>query len=174
MKFIRSNWHRKIELIANVCIILSGLFIAVRLLKPDLLSSSYKQERTVNTGAKLPLTGVEWSLHKQNVVLALSEGCRFCAESGPFYKRLARGCESSKDIHVIAALPAEPSESRRYLSGLDVQISDVREANLTSLGVSYTPTVLLVDRAGIVRHIWVGKLSNKEEAELLAKLGLPQ
>jgi len=41
---------------------------------------------------------------------------------------------------------------------------------LQKVGISGTPTILLVDKKGVISDLWVGKLTEEKEAEVLAKL----
>ncbi|HEY6328194.1 MAG TPA: hypothetical protein VI756_02575, partial [Blastocatellia bacterium] len=102
-------------------------------------------------------------------ILAVAEGCHFCSESADFYKRIAKAVAGS-ETHLVVVLPQEVSEGRRYLSGLGVDVADVRKASLDSLGVAGTPTLILVDNSGLVKKVWVGKLSPEGEADVLNSL----
>ena len=61
-------------------------------------------------------------------------------------------------------------ESRNYLNKLGVSVSDVVQSSLRSVGVSGTPTLLLVDNEGSVTGSWVGKLSECEAAKVFAQI----
>ena len=169
MKFFNAARNRRIESIANIVIILSGLVLCIRFIRPDLLSFN-RQDTSIRVGAKLDLPGVDWSSHDQTLVLVLQEGCRYCAESAPFYKRLALETEQSTRVHLVALLRQGPEDSKRYLESLGVPIRDIRQAKLSSLKISATPTLLLLDREGVVKDVWVGKLSDRGEKEVLRKI----
>ena len=61
-------------------------------------------------------------------------------------------------------------ESRKYLEGEGLQVDDVKQATLSTIGVSGTPTMLLVDNAGKVSDIWQRKLPPGQEGQVLAVL----
>ena len=67
--------HRKIETVANVVIIFSGLLFGIRLLKPDLFTSPRATGPPV--GTKLTTVDWNWVSHGQTLVLVLQVGCRF-------------------------------------------------------------------------------------------------
>ncbi len=51
---------------------------------------------------------------------------------------------------------------------------DIHQADLASLKVPYTPTLLVLDRSGVVKDVFVGKLSADKEGQVLSRLGLAQ
>jgi hypothetical protein len=175
METPKSRWTRRIEIAANVVIVVTGLLFAVNYFRPGLLSlKSAPAPVTIATGAKLDLASVDWSAHDKTVVLALREGCHFCAESVPFYQRLTKAMAKSPQTHLIAVLPGEPDQNKQYLNGLGVPVDDIRKHDLADLKVPYTPTLLVLDRTGVVREVFVGKLTAAKETEVLSKLGLAE
>jgi hypothetical protein len=52
-------------------------------------------------------------------------------------------------------------------------ITAVHQADFSSFGVSATPTVILVNRSGIVQKIWIGLLKGNDQNELLRAVGAP-
>jgi len=57
---------------------------------------------------------------------------------------------------------------------LGVPVGDIQRAELASLKIAGTPTLLLVDRRGVVENVWVGQLTDQGEADVLSKTGLVQ
>lgn len=104
------------------------------------------------------------------MILYLSTTCRYCHESAPFYKRLLEKHSNDKNVKLIAVLPQKIEESKEHLKSLGVNINDVYNAQLTSIGVRATPTLLLVDESGIVSEQWRGKLTEDKEKEVFEKL----
>jgi hypothetical protein len=120
-------------------------------------------------GVKIRLSGVEWNNSRRTIVLALSTHCHFCTASGDFYKRLQEAA-SAHGVPIVAVLPQPTDEGRSYLENLGVPITTVKQAPLDSLGVSATPTLMLVNSEGVVTESWIGQLSPRIEKEFLAKL----
>jgi thioredoxin-related protein len=56
------------------------------------------------------------------------------------------------------------------LEGAGVHVDDVKQAQLSTIGVTGTPTLLLVDSTGKVANVWQGKLQPDQEAGVLAVL----
>jgi hypothetical protein len=65
-------------------------------------------------------------------------------------------------------LPQEVSQGQTYLGKLGVVVDEVRQSTLGAIGVSGTPTLLLVDNKGAVKQSWLGKLSPDKETEVLS------
>jgi hypothetical protein len=73
----------------------------------------------------------------------------------------------SNDIRVVALFPDETSQARDYLSATGLAISEIQQSNLASLGITSTPTVLLVNKDGVIQHAWEGKIPATFEPNVL-------
>lgn len=166
---------KKTELLANIAIIVVALLLGVVLVKRYLLpgneaAPTRNPDPRIPAGSKATLTGVDWAKNGQTLLLVLSRDCHFCTESAPFYQRLTRETSGRADVHLIALLPQQVEEGKKYLDNLGVSINEIRQAAPSSTGASGTPTLILVDANGIVKNSWVGKLSAPEESEILNQL----
>jgi len=162
--------YKKIEVFANVAIILVALLIGGVFVKKYFLDNRSQPSLKIAAGTKVSLEDVDWAKNGQTLLLVLQKGCHFCAESAPFYQGLTREMEDSKSTKLIAVLPQEVNVSQQYLADLKVAINDVKQINPNFLGVSGTPTLILVNNAGEVIDSWTGKLSPDKEMEVLKKL----
>jgi len=164
---------QRLEVLTNLAIIVAAVLLSVVLIKNYLLpyySKDGPRDFSVPAGAKVSLPGVDWSNNNQTLLLVLQKGCHFCTESAPFYQRLVRETAGRENIHLIAVLPQTFDESKKYLDDLGVTIEEVKQAQLDSIGVYGTPTLILVNNQGVVITSWVGKLSADGEAEVLRRL----
>ena len=164
---------QRLEVLTNLAIIVAAVLLSVVLIKNYLLpyySKDGPRDFSVPAGAKVSLPGVDWSNNNQTLLLVLQKGCHFCTESAPFYQRLVRETAGRENIHLIAVLPQAFDESKKYLDDLGVAIEEVKQAQLDSIGVYGTPTLILVNNQGVVITSWVGKLSADGEAEVLRRL----
>ena len=121
-------------------------------------------------GKQLTVTGVDWSRSDKTLVFALQRGCHFCAESAPFYQRLKKEQAKLSRTRYIAVLPQSVDEATDYLNGLSVSVDEVKQSRLDTIEVDGTPTLLLVDNKGIIKNVWVGKLSTERENDVISKL----
>lgn len=164
--------RKRIELAANLAIIIVAVLIGLVLVKNYLLSNSSAPgagDYRVPAGTRVPLPSVDWSGNGRTLLLVLQKGCHFCTESAPFYKELAGRAAQGK-VRLVAVLPQETADAKQYLNSLQIPIDDVRQSSLDALGVRGTPTLILVDARGTVEDSWVGKLPAEREAEVLRRI----
>jgi peroxiredoxin len=188
-KWVVKRIFRKVQFLSHVAIILIAFLIGFVVIKqyvlspPDIVSSTPTKivgspdkptDRTTSSpttpiGKTIPIEGVDWKAKKQTLVLYLSTTCRYCNESVPFYQRLVKE-KSRQGFEMVAILSQSPDEARSYLSTHALSIGQVFSSSLSSVGVTSTPTLLLVNQDGVVSNSWRGKLSPDKEAEVLSKL----
>jgi len=165
------NWTRKIEILANIAILLVAVLLGVVLVKKYLLTKDHAETAPkLVAGTKMNVPGVDWSRNGQTLVFVLQKGCHFCTESAPFYQRLVKETAGLGNVHPVALLPQEIPEAKKYLEEIKVPIDDVKQASSSSLGVGGTPTLILVNGAGVVVDVWEGRLPANEESKVLNRL----
>jgi hypothetical protein len=167
------NLTKRIELLANIAIIVVALLLGGVLVKRYLLpqpAQSAAAPAPIAPGTKLAVPGVEWAKSKQTLLLVLSDTCHFCTESAGFYQRLAQERAKRNDVRLVAMLPQEPAKGEAYLSKLGVTVDQLGQVPLSAVNVRGTPTLILVDNSGTVIESWVGKLPAEQEAEVISRL----
>jgi hypothetical protein len=92
-----------------------------------------------------------------------------------FYRRLSDvRAKGSCGVKLVAVGPKNretADDIREYLARQDLRVDAVEMVNYSKVGVSGTPTLALEDESGLVREVWFGFLSEKQEAEVLARMG---
>jgi peroxiredoxin len=136
---------------------------------PAMLPPSARPVQESPVGKSIAIENVNWKENGKTLVLYVSATCHFCTESSPFYQRLVKE-NSSNGVTLLAVLPQSVEESKAYLKAQDINITQVYNTSLASIGVRATPTLLLVDEDGVVAESWRGKLTADQEAEVLNKL----
>jgi thiol-disulfide isomerase/thioredoxin len=176
---------KKLETLANVAVLITSVVLCSVLVKKYFLSatkpdvpaeavasqspvSSASRRASIQAGTKISLPGIDWSKSTRTVVLALSTTCHFCSESAPFYRKLEH--QKPNGVRLVAVFAQPVEDSRDYLNKLGISLSDVVQSSLGSVGVSGTPTLLLIDNEGSVTDSWVGKLSDNEAAKVFAQI----
>ncbi|MDQ3820673.1 MAG: hypothetical protein M3362_23730 [Acidobacteriota bacterium] len=150
----------------------SPAVLSIKLL-PDALTKA--ETTSAPSGQGLQALGVNWKGNRRTLLLVLRDGCHFCTDSADFYRRLAKDDAALSHTKLVAVLPGSVEDSRRYLGGLGVPVEQIRQSPLGSLGVSGTPTLLLVNDKGTVTKSWVGQLRADKEAEVVNALrGAPR
>src|SRR2546426_4312395 len=81
---------KRIELIANVCIIVVALVIGVMVARRILFHRPEPESSVpaIQAGTKITLPKVDWSSNGRTLLIVLSTGCRYCTARAPFYRRL--------------------------------------------------------------------------------------
>jgi hypothetical protein len=162
-------WTKRLEIAVNVAILCAFTMVAVLAGQRIWGGRAIVSGSEPQIGARIVLSGADWSKSDRHLILALSTTCHFCSESAAFYKRLLTDV-AGHGVHVIAVLPQPPTASRTYLNGLGLSIPEVVQSPLISVDVTGTPTLLLVDAKGKIRKAWVGKLEPEREDEVIATL----
>jgi thioredoxin-related protein len=170
------KWKARIEVLANLALIICCVLFAVLLVKTYFFADG-RQDPKANpslgaslVGQRFMLNDIDWAANQQTLILVLQKGCRYCDESAPFYQRLVKEVSSQTKTHLAAVLPHGTDESKQYLKEKMVEIADVRRASARSLGLQATPTLVLVDNAGTVVDQWIGKLPAAAEDNVVSRL----
>jgi hypothetical protein len=174
---------KRIEVIANVSIIVTASLLCFVVVKNSLLRRSLQEpgapktapaktatdkvKPAIQTGMKISLPGVDFARNDRTLLLALSTTCHFCSESADFYKKLEK---EHGNTRMIAVLPQPAAAGRDYLNKLGVSVDEVVQAQLSAIQVRGTPTLIMIDQDGAVIDYWVGKLANTEEPKVIDRL----
>jgi hypothetical protein len=67
----------------------------------------------------------------------------------------------------VALFPNKAEEVANFVKSYALNFDTVSNVNLTSLRISGTPTMILVDNQGRVENFWLGQLEGAEAAEFL-------
>lgn len=171
---------KTLEKLSTVAVICVALLFGFVLVKDHLLQGSattiavpsqVPQVESSLKGQRITLERVDWNESRFTVILALSTNCHFCTESAPFYRRLAAKKETSANaFRLFTIFPQEIEAAEDYLKQNKVTPDAVFSLKQTNIDVNGTPTLLLVDSQGIVQKVWVGKLTESAEQEVLASL----
>lgn len=143
--------------IVNVAIVVVAICIVILTVSKFLDHRSNRSAQQLHVGDAVALPP---DLRGQPVLLiALQAGCHFCEESMPFYKSINDESASLKG-HLLFAFPSSAASGQAVLSANGIPAKDVRQMDFPKLGVSGTPTVLLISAQGKVDQVWIGKLNS--------------
>jgi thioredoxin-related protein len=165
----------RLDTAANIAIILVCAIAAVVLVRREFFPAApppppgavEKGERFDQLKAVLPAGA------QKTLVVAVSPTCHFCNESLPFYKRLVdERNQKSSPVKFLAAVRSEgeKSEEAKKFADAGVRLDGVVPIDFSSIKVPGTPTLLLVDNNGKVLNVWVGKLDDSGQKDVLEVL----
>ena len=105
------------------------------------------------------------------LIVGLSTACAFCEASVPFYQSLVQLDDVVEGrVRLVVASFQGVEEMRAYLDDHDLRILDIAEVEANEIPIRVTPTLLLVDRAGVVTASWAGRLPASRELEVKAAI----
>ncbi|MGO9228741.1 MAG: peroxiredoxin family protein [Bryobacteraceae bacterium] len=119
-------------------------------------------------GRTIHLSGIDFPRSRASVLLVISKTCHYCEESLPFYRTLA--VETQGKVDLLAVLPQPRPEAEAYLKEVGLPATQVASAPPTQLGLSGTPTLVLLDRSGKVQEVWLGFLEGTRQAQVRSRL----
>jgi len=136
---------------------------------PSPASDSARASARLSAGDRLdPVAGVDLTASPRTLVLAIQSSCHFCSESMAFYREIGR--RKSGAIRLVVVAPDDPAAAKSYVAANGFTPDAIVSSDLTAIGVSGTPTLLLVNPAGVIERVWMGKLSPAREKEVLAEV----
>ncbi|HUI80946.1 MAG TPA: hypothetical protein VLY24_23640 [Bryobacteraceae bacterium] len=151
----------------GICCLAGGLLIEQRFFPPrQAVVDPETFPAQALLGRKVELPGADWQAAKFSILLQISSTCRFCEESMPFYRRLAAARQATK-IPVIVASADAVAVMRKHLEDQQVIVDKVLHSRLAAFGTG-TPTIYIVDSAGLIKRVFLGELDSSGEKELLS------
>lgn len=161
-----------LDRIANIAVII-GVAVFVALVvhnRPWRSSAPPSQAATAEAlkGKTIHVSGIDFPRSRASVLLVMSKTCHFCEESLGFYRTLAGEVQGRFDL--LAVLPQPRPEAEAYLKAAGVPATQVASAPPAQVGVTGTPTLVLLDRSGKVQEVWIGLLDGDRQAQVRSRL----
>jgi rhodanese-related sulfurtransferase len=165
-----SDSIKRTNVLLNVAIVLLAVALVVilygRLTRRPAIESA--GAGSLYVGSPIAVA-IDWKQKNQTLLLMLDKECPHCSENAEMYRRLL-GQVPRADTHVVALMGLPVAESKAFLDQLGLHVDEVRQVSLRQIGVYAVPSLASVDRAGVVRGLWTGKLSAQDESDLVARL----
>ncbi len=163
---------KRLDVMANVAVIVTSVAL-LGFLGNSLYESHHAPRPSVAraralVGSTVQLTGVDFTRKDKTLLIAISSTCHFCKESEPFYRQLSQ--TSSITTNLVAVLPMPQPDAESYVHSSISSSLQAISSPLDTMGVSATPTLLLVDREGKVINAWIGKLDDASQKQVQSKL----
>ncbi len=121
------------------------------------------------TGVPVNLTGVDWASNRLTLIIALQTDCVQCEASMPFYRDLIASNRQGA-FQPLVVVPHSKTIGESLLTAAGLAVPEVRQADFAKLRIPGTPSLILVDNSGVVRKVWVGRLSPVREDAVFDRL----
>jgi len=165
------KWVERIANIAVIVVVVIFLFVIVRRgLVPSIFQAVTQRTHSTEylVGKTLQIPGIQLPRQRRTLVLALSTSCIYCNESLPFYQKLAQ--KEHGEVDLVAVLPQTQEQARLWFGAANVSINQIVSTKLSVLGIVTTPSLLLLDKSGKVIQIWVGRLDQQGQKQVMAQI----
>jgi hypothetical protein len=169
---------KRLEVTANVSVLIVALLCGYVLIVNNVFGirhrDSVAQQLSLSEplkGTTIKLSGVALDKSHPALVFAISSRCHFCIESAEFYREVTtlRQQHSIKS-QIVMAFPQNAGESKEFLDRYKIQPDKIVTEPLEELGVTGTPTLLLVGTNGKVEREWIGRLSPEQREDVLREI----
>ena len=157
---VRANLEVGAQIVIAVAVLAVAGVVIKRYLSPRQVSPASLPR--ITKGEQLNVPGVDWEQNKKSLVFFLMKDCKYCKSSAPFYHQLIEDA-SKRNVKWLAILPSSVEEGSKYVQSLELPIENVQTGSLSSYKIPGTPSVLFVDKQGIVKSVWIGGDPGREK-----------
>ncbi len=162
----------KLEIATNIAVLVAAAVVVAYFGAQFLRGGSPRLPAGPRAGSRLVgLEGYSFTANRKTLILALRTDCKYCEASIPFYKELATTLSlAACGENLLAVFPDDQASVQAFLSSEELAVPAVSNVSLTKLGVSGTPTLILVNDQGTVLEAWVGQLAPEQERKMLEEV----
>src|SRR5689334_16163423 len=149
------NTRANIELGVNIVIAFALVAVAAAVIRRYVFPSHPENPPRIAKGDRLEVPNVNWEQNEKTLVFFLMKDCHYCQSSAPFYRQLLADASEQK-VKVLAILPNSVKEAKEYVQLLELPINNIQTGSLASYKIPGSPSVLFVNKQGIVKSAWLG------------------
>jgi hypothetical protein len=125
---------------------------------------------TIREGQNIYIDNYDWPATQRTVLLAVSTTCQQCTESAAFFRELV-AASRARPYQVIVASAESAQSTAVYLARLGVtEDVEIRQVSLSQIGIQDVPAVAILDNAGTVESVMLGKLTPHQQKEVFRYL----
>ncbi len=160
----------KLETVVNITIVILCVTAAAAFAKVHLFSDPTPLSPVAKGDILKPVRGLAPKGDGSALLVALSPTCGYCTDSFPFFKTLEeRRNNRGAKVRLLAAVNSKQdmAQENELLESSGVTFDDVVVVDFLSIRVPGTPTILHVDGDGNVLDVWLGRLDQATENEVL-------
>lgn len=117
------------------------------------------------------LSEVPWDRAPQTIVLFTKSTCTYCQKNVPFHRQLL-DLSSRRGIPVIAVSDEPQLNLEAALAAYRLPVTAAHSVPVARLEIRGTPTIAIVDAAGVIRRVWEGFVADERQREVLEAMSL--
>jgi thioredoxin-related protein len=160
---------KSLERAANISIFFAVIIFLSILIRNEVIHKTNQPTggqalSRVAENKKISIPEIPFPREHEVLLMALSTNCHFCKESSPFYRDLDD--RKKGKIEIIAAFPQSLDVIKSYMKDEGLASDQVISRPLDQIGILATPTLLLLDKSGTVKKMWVGYLDTNKQQEV--------
>lgn len=121
-------------------------------------------------GAPSDLPAGLYSGANNALIVFATTNCDACRRAQGFHQTLLKGVEGNPSVRAQILLTSPSDDAPAYAAMLGIRPDQVATIEAHGTRVRRVPTILIVDRAGVVREIKEGVLPANEQHALLEKI----
>jgi len=152
------------EFAANLSIVAVAIALAWTVVTR--LGAPAKSEDGPVKGARIQLHDVHFENATKSLIFVLNDACSFCKASAPFHRSVAE-LSRSHGVQTIAIMGTPKEQVLSYLREYSISVAVAAQALPPELGVRAVPTLILVDRSGVVLKTWHGQLTENQQKDVI-------
>ena len=156
---VRANIELTTQVVIAIAIVIAAGVLVKRLGFPEPASG---RPPSISAGERLTIPTVDWAQNKKTLVFFLKKDCSYCTASAGLYRQLVDDA-TRRNVKCVAVFPNTPEEARKYLQYIELPIENIYTGPLGDYKISGTPTVLFVDNSGMVKSVWIGAQTAREQ-----------
>ena len=159
---MRANLRANIELVTQVVVAIAIVIAAGVLVKRTVFpfSGNGARQPRIKAGDRLNVP-INWAQNNKSLVFFLKKDCPYCTSSAKLYRQLIDEA-TKRNVKCIAVLPNSPEDARKYLQYLELPFETIYTGPVEDYKISGTPTLVFVDKSGIVKSVWIGAQTERE------------
>lgn len=134
--------------------------------------SSSSVHPLLTVGTQVSISGYDFGISPKTLLLGTAPNCRFSKENKPFHEMLVRHAREN-GVRILVVAPVSDTSSS-FTASFQGPLTTIQQRNLALLGLSGTPTILILNQHSQITGIWQGHLGPVSQNAVLARLGNDQ
>lgn len=119
-------------------------------------------------GDRVDIDAASYNSSPVSVILFARSTCAACQRSADFHKQVVAAGRTFGIPTVLVTPSTDAAAERVYAEGLGITSANVHQAPPGSIKLRSVPALMVVDRSGLIRHVWFGAPDAATQTAILA------